>query len=79
MWIFPRKKKGPIFFTVCPVTYDESSRKLRIADNHFVGNIVARGLTRVKLEKREDSFEDLLDLIEDYEDGEDVGTESGKT
>ncbi|KXJ15761.1 hypothetical protein AC249_AIPGENE8653 [Exaiptasia diaphana] len=70
-----RKKKAPIFFTVCPVKYDESTGKLRISENHFVGNVVARGLTHVKLQKREDSFEDLLNVIEDSEDGE-FGTES---
>ena len=59
--------------------YDELTGKLRISDNHFVGNVVARGveLTHVKLQKREDSFEDLLNVIEDYEDGE-VETESGQ-
>ncbi|KAK3712753.1 hypothetical protein QZH41_013205, partial [Actinostola sp. cb2023] len=71
-----QKKKAPIFFTVCPVKYDESSRKLRIPHNHFVGNVVARGLAHVKLERCGDSIEDLANVIEDDEDGE-VKVESG--
>lgn len=74
-----RKKKAPIFFNVCPVKYDETTGKLRIADNHFIGNVVARGITHVKLNsERYDSIEDIFDVLEDDIDGPERNESDGK-
>ncbi|XP_031548935.1 uncharacterized protein LOC116286533 [Actinia tenebrosa] len=58
-----RTKKAPILFTISPVEYDEQAKKLKLPNDVFVGNIIARG--KCSLGKLEDKIHELAHVTEE--------------